>query len=151
MAGRYAQHRRVERPRPARCLSRLGLRSRAPGKTPRRCIMKLDGEGSLLRIYLGELDKWHHQPLYEAIVLKARESGLAGATVLRGPMGFGANSHLHTAKILRLSEDLPILIEIVDKEEKINAILPELDKIMGDGLVTLEKVHIIHYRGTTPS
>ena len=101
--------------------------------------MKLEGEGSLLRIYLGELDKWHHQPLYEAIVLKAREMGLAGATVLRGPMGFGANSHLHTAKILRLSEDLPILIEIVDKEEKINTFLPELDKIMGDGLVTLEK------------
>jgi PII-like signaling protein len=77
--------------------------------------------------------------------------GLAGATVLRGPMGFGANSHLHTAKILRLSEDLPILIEIVDKEEKINTFLPELDKIMGDGLVTLEKVHIIRYRGTAPS
>jgi hypothetical protein len=113
--------------------------------------MKLEGEGQLLRIYLGELDKWHHQPLYEAIVLKAREMGMAGATVLRGPMGFGANSHLHTAKILRLSEDLPILIEIVDKEEKIKAFLPELDKLMGDGLVTLEKVHVIHYRGTAPS
>jgi PII-like signaling protein len=113
--------------------------------------VKLEGDGSLLRIYLGELDKWHHQPLYEAIVLKAREMGLAGATVLRGPMGFGANSHLHTAKILRLSEDLPVLIEIVDKEEKINAFLPELDKMMGDGLVTLEKVRIIRYRGTAPT
>lgn len=108
--------------------------------------MKLDGEGQLLRIYIGELDKWHHQPLYEAIVLKARERGLAGATVLRGPMGFGAGSRIHTAKILRLSEDLPILIEIVDTAEKINAFLPELDQMIGDGLVTLEKVHIITYR-----
>ena len=113
--------------------------------------MKLEGEGSLLRIYLGEQYKWHHQPLYEAIVLKAREMGLAGATVLRGPMGFGANSHLHTAKILRLSEDLPVLIEIVDKQDQIDAFLPELDKMMGDGLVTLEKVHIIRYRGTGPT
>src|SRR5437016_14253506 len=112
--------------------------------------MKIPESGKLLRIFIGESDRWHHQPLYEAIVLKARELGLAGATVLRGPMGFGANSHLHTAKILRLSEDLPILIEIVDKEEKINAFLPELDKLMGDGLVTLEKVHIIRYRGTAP-
>ncbi len=108
--------------------------------------MKLEGEGFLLRIYLGEQDKWHHQPLYEAIVLKAREMGLAGATVLRGPMGFGARSHLHTAKILRLSEDLPVLIEIVDTEQNINGFLPELDKMFGDGLVTLEKVHVIHYR-----
>jgi len=109
--------------------------------------MKLEGEGYLLRIYIGELDKYHHQPLYEAIVLKARELGLAGATVFRGPMGFGAHSRMHTAKILRLSEDLPVLIEIVDKEEKINAFLPELDKMMADGLVTLEKVHIIKYQG----
>jgi PII-like signaling protein len=108
--------------------------------------MKLEGEGFLLRIYLGEQDKWHHLPLYEAIVLKAREMGLAGATVLRGPMGFGARSHLHTAKILRLSEDLPVLIEIVDKEEKINAFLPELDKMESDGLITLEKVHVIKYQ-----
>ena len=110
--------------------------------------MKLEGEGFLLRIYLGEQDEWHHSPLYEAIVLKAREMGLAGATVLRGPMGFGARSHLHTAKILRLSEDLPVLIEIVDKEDKINAFVPELDKMMGDGLVTLEKVRVISYRAT---
>jgi len=111
--------------------------------------VKLDGEGFLLRIYIGEQDKWHHQPLYEAIVLKAREMGLAGATVLRGPMGFGAHSHLHTAKILRLSEDLPVLIEIVDKEEKINTFLPELDKMMGDGLVTLERVRVISYRASS--
>jgi PII-like signaling protein len=108
--------------------------------------MKLEGEGTLLRIFIGELDKWHHQPLYEAIVLKARERGLAGATVLRGPMGFGAHSRLHTAKILRLSEDLPVIIEIVDKEEKIHAFLPELDAMVGDGLVTLEKVRVIAYR-----
>jgi PII-like signaling protein len=88
--------------------------------------MTLDGEGSLLRIYIGEQDKWHHVPLYEAIMLKARELGLAGATVFRGPMGFGAHSHLHTAKILRLSEDLLVLIEIVDKEDKITAFLPVL-------------------------
>ena len=110
--------------------------------------MKLEGDGLLLRIYIGEQDKWHHTPLYEAIVLKARELGLAGATVLRGPMGFGAHSHLHTAKILRLSEDLPVLIEIVDTEDKINAFLPELDQMVGDGLVTLEKVRIITYRAS---
>ncbi len=109
--------------------------------------MKLEGEGQLLRIYIGEQDKWHHQPLYEAIVLKARELGMAGATVLRGPMGFGAHSHLHTAKILRLSEDLPVLIEMVDKEEKINAFLPVLEEMMSDGLVTLEKVRVIRYQG----
>jgi hypothetical protein len=109
--------------------------------------MKLDGEGFLLRVYIGELDKWGHLPLYEAIVLRAREIGLAGATVFRGPMGFGAHSHMHTAKILRLSEDLPVLIEIVDKEERINAFLPELDKMVADGLVTLEKVRVIKYQG----
>jgi PII-like signaling protein len=109
--------------------------------------MKLDGDGQLLRIYLGEQDKTGHQPLYEAIVLKAREMGLAGATVLRGPMGFGAHSRLHTAKILRLSEDLPVLIEIVDQEEKITAFLPILDQLLGDGLVTVEQVRVIRYRG----
>ena len=113
--------------------------------------MNLPQDAMLLRIFIGESDRWKHQPLYEAIVLKAREMGMAGATVLRGPMGFGANSHLHTAKILRLSEDLPILIDIVDKEERINAFLPELDKMMGDGLITLEKVRIIRYRGTPPT
>jgi len=109
--------------------------------------MKLDGDGQLLRIYIGEQDKWQHQPLYEAIVLKARELGLAGATVLRGPMGFGAHSRLHTAKILRLSEDLPVIIEIVERAEKINAFLPVLDEMMRDGLVTLENVRVIKYQG----
>ena len=100
----------------------------------------------LLRIFVGESDRWQHKPLYEAIVLAAREAHLAGATVLRGPMGFGKSSHLHTSKILRLSEDLPLVIEIVDSEEKINAFLPVLDKMIGGGLVTLEKVQVIHYR-----
>ena len=113
--------------------------------------MQIPRDAVLLRIFFGEDDRFDHKPLHEAIVLKAREMGLAGATVLRGPMGFGANSHLHTAKILRLSEDLPVLIEIVDKQDKIDAFLPELDKLMGDGLVTLEKVHIIRYRGTAPT
>src|SRR2546429_8571989 len=98
--------------------------------------MKIPEQGKLLRIFVGESDRWHHQPLYEAIVLKARELGLAGATVLRGPMGFGANSHLHTTKILRLSADLPMVIEIVDSEEKINLLLPNLDEMIQEGLVT---------------
>ena len=100
----------------------------------------------LLRIFIGESDRWHHQPLYEAIVLKAREVHLAGATVLRGPMGFGKSSRLHTAKILRLSMDLPIVIEIIDSEEKLTAFLPTLDEMMKGGLVTLEKVKVIDYR-----
>ncbi len=99
-----------------------------------------------LKIFLGESDKWEHKSLYEAIVLAAREAQLAGATVLRGPMGFGKSSHLHTAKILRLSLDLPLVIEIVDREEKINAFLPTLDKMLGGGLVTLEKVQVLQYR-----
>jgi PII-like signaling protein len=108
--------------------------------------MQLPEDALQLRIYLGESDRWEHQPLYEAIVLKARELHLAGATVLRGPMGFGAASRIHTAKILRLSMDLPMVIEIVDTEEKINSLLPYLDEMMGGGLVTLEKVRVIHYR-----
>lgn len=100
----------------------------------------------LLRIFIGESDRWEHGPLYEAIVLKAREMHLAGATVLRGPMGFGASSRLHTAKILRLSEDLPIVIEIVDEEPKLRDFLPVLETMMGGGMVTLEKVQVIHYR-----
>ena len=100
----------------------------------------------LLRIFIGESDRWHHRPLYEAIVLKARELHLAGATVLRGPMGFGKSSVLHTAKILRLSMDLPLVIEIVDSEEKIQGFLPVLDQMMKGGLVTLEKVRVIDYR-----
>ena len=108
--------------------------------------MKIPENGRLLRIFIGESDRWHHQPLYEAIVLKAREMHLAGATVLRGPMGFGKTSHLHTAKILRLSTDLPLVIEIVDAEEKINTFLPVLDEMMKGGLVTLEKARVIDYR-----
>ena len=108
--------------------------------------MQIPKDAVLLRIFIGESDRWEHKPLYEAIVLKARELHLAGATVLRGPMGFGKTSHLHTAKILRLSMDLPLIIEIVDSEEKINTFLPVLDGMMGGGLVTLEKVKVVHYR-----
>ena len=108
--------------------------------------MQIPKDAVLLRIFIGESDRWEHKPLYEAIVLKAREMHLAGATVLRGPMGFGKTSHLHTAKILRLSMDLPLIIEIVDSEEKINTFLPLLDSMMGGGLVTLEKVKVVHYR-----
>ena len=108
--------------------------------------MHLPHEAMLLRIFIGESDRWHHQPLYEAIVLKARGLHLAGATVLRGPMGYGKSSRLHTAKILRLSMDLPLVIEIVDTEEKIQAFLPILDEMMKGGLVTLERVRVIDYR-----
>ena len=111
--------------------------------------MKLPEEALLLRIFIGESDRWQHQPLYEAIVMKARELHLAGATVLRGPMGFGAASRIHTAKILRLSMDLPIVIEIVETEEKVNTLLPFLDEMMGGGLVTIEKIKVIHYRHGT--
>jgi len=108
--------------------------------------MQIPTDAVLLRIFIGESDRWEHKPLYEALVLKARELHLAGATVLRGPMGFGKASRLHTAKILRLSMDLPLILEIVDSEEKINSFLPELEKMMGGGLVTLEKVKVLHYR-----
>ena len=107
--------------------------------------MKLPKDAVLLRIFFGEADKYQGRPLYEAIVMKARELHMAGATVLRGPMGFGHSSRVHTAKILRLSEDLPLLIEIVDAEEKIDAFLPVLDQMMGSGLVTLEKVKVLQY------
>ena len=110
--------------------------------------MQLAQDAVLLRIFIGESDRWEHHPLYEAIVLKAREQHLAGATVLRGSMGFGKSSRLHTTKILRLSADLPLLIEIVDAEEKIQAFLPLLDQMITGGLVTLEKVKVLHYRGT---
>src|SRR5512142_3147311 len=112
--------------------------------------MNLPEDALLLRIFVGESDRHEHRPLYEAIVMKAREAGLAGATVLRGPMGFGKSSHLHTAKILRLSMDLPMVIEMVDSEEKIQSFLPELDRMMGGGLVTLEKVKVLEYRGASP-
>jgi PII-like signaling protein len=108
--------------------------------------MHLPEDAVLLRIFIGESDRWQRRPLYEAIVMKAREMHLAGATVLRAPMGFGKSSRVHTAKILRLSMDLPFVIEIVDTEEKINAFLPVLEEMMGGGLVTVEKVKVIHYR-----
>ena len=115
--------------------------------------MQIPKQALLLRIFIGEDDKFGGSPLYEAIVLKAREQHLAGATVLRGPMGFGASSRLHTTKILRLSEDLPLVIEIVDSEEKINGFLPMLDEMMtnGSGLITLEKVQVLQYgaKGTS--
>ena len=107
--------------------------------------MTLPRDAMLLRVFLGEDDKFHSRPLYEAIVLKAREAQLAGATVLRGHMGFGHSSRIHTSKILRLSEDLPLVIEIVDTEEKIKAFLPTLDAMMQSGLVTLEKVQVLLY------
>jgi PII-like signaling protein len=113
--------------------------------------MQIPHEAVLLRIFIGESDRWEHKPLYEAIVLKAREMHLAGATVLRGPMGFGKSSRLHTAKILRLSMDLPLVIEIVDSDEKIQSFLPELDKMITGGLVTMEKVKVLEYRGNAPT
>jgi uncharacterized protein len=109
--------------------------------------MELPKDAVLLRIFIGEDDQYEGAPLYEKIVLKARAAGLAGATVLRGPLGYGKSSHLHTAKILRLSLDLPMLIEIVDRDEKIQGFLPVLDGMIGGGLVTLEKVQAIMYRG----
>jgi uncharacterized protein len=107
--------------------------------------MQIPHDAVLLRIFIGENDRFEHAPLYEAIVLKARELHLGGATVLRGPMGFGHSSRLHTTKILRLSEDLPFVIEIVDSEENINQFLPVLDGMMGSGLVTIEKVKVLQY------
>ena len=108
--------------------------------------MKLPNEGLLLRIFIGESDQHNRKALYEQIVLKARELNLAGATVLRGIMGYGANSRVHTAKLLELSDDLPIVIEIVDTEENLNKILPFLDEVVTEGLITLEKIRIIKYR-----
>jgi hypothetical protein len=108
--------------------------------------MTIPEEGCLLRIFIGESDRDGHRPLYESLVLQARKAGLAGATVLRGVMGFGKHSILHTAKILRLSEDMPMVVEIVDSLEKIEAFLPVLDELIKDGLVTIEKVRVIHYR-----
>jgi len=110
--------------------------------------LKIEGEGKLLRIFIGESDTWHGKPLYQAIVERVRKEGLAGATVVRGIEGFGATSRIHTARILRLSEDLPLVIEIVDTAERIQRIIPVLDEMMGDGLVTLERVEVITYRGS---
>ena len=113
--------------------------------------MTIPEEGSLLRIFIGESDRWHGKPAYEAIVLAAREAGIAGATVFKGAMGFGAHSRLHTMKILRLSEDLPIVIEIVDSPEKIDAFIPKIDQIVQEGLITMERVQVIKYRADPPS
>ncbi len=113
--------------------------------------MKLSGEAELLRIFVGESDKHQGRPLYEVIVEAARQRKLAGATVLRGVLGFGANSRLHTAKILRLSEDLPVVVEIVDEPQKISDLLGELDHLITEGMVTLEKVRVIAYRHSVQS
>ena len=114
--------------------------------------MRLPEEAELLRIFIGESDRYQGRPLYEVIVLEARKRGMAGATVLRGVMGFGADSRMHTAKILRISEDLPIIVEIVDNPERIADFLPELDKMIEEGLITLERARVIAYRhsGTSP-
>ena len=108
--------------------------------------MKLPEEGMLLRIFVGETDRIHGKSLYEQVVLKARELGLAGATVTRGTMGFGASSRVHSAKILRLSEDLPIVVEIVDTEDNLNKLMPFIDENVTEGLVTMEKIKVIKYR-----
>jgi uncharacterized protein len=112
--------------------------------------MTIDAPALRLRIYIGEADRWQGRPLYEALVLILRERGIAGATVVRGIEGYGRNAHLHTAKILRLSEDLPVVIDVVDSESTIRAILPELDAMVGDGLITLEPVEVIAYRARGP-
>jgi PII-like signaling protein len=109
-------------------------------------MTKIEGQGKLVRIFIGESDTWHGKPLYQAIVERVRGDGLAGATVIRGIEGFGSSSRLHTSRILRLSEDLPVVIEIVDEAEKIDAFLPQLDAMVAEGMVTLENVRVIAYR-----
>lgn len=113
--------------------------------------MEAGGESYLLRIFIGETDQWHGRPLYQAIVEHARNEKMAGATVLRGMEGFGARSHLHTTRLLRLSEDLPVVIEIVDREEKINRLLPSLREMIGDGMATLERVTVLYYGAREPA
>ena len=113
-------------------------------------MSRLDGEQTLMRIFIGENDRFQGQPLYEALLEMFRAEGLAGATVLRGRLGFGAHSRLHTAKILRLSNDLPIVVEIVDTEEKIESFLPHIDDVIGEGLATVERVEIRFYRSGRP-
>ena len=113
--------------------------------------MRIDGPALLVRIYIGEADHREGRPLYQAVIAFLRDRGIAGATVFRGIEGFGANARLHTTRLLRLSEDLPILIEVVDAEASIRAILPDLDAMIGDGLITLEKVEVVAYRGTGPA
>jgi len=113
--------------------------------------MRIDGPALLVRIYIGEADHRDGRPLYQAVIAFLRDRGIAGATVFRGIEGFGANARLHTTRLLRLSEDLPILIEVVDAEASIRAILPDLDAMIGDGMITLEKVEVVAYRGTGPA
>lgn len=113
--------------------------------------MEVPHDAMLLRIFLGELHRWHTHPLYEAIVLRARELHMAGATVLRGPLGFGKSSRMHKTSLFRVSEDVPVVIEIVDSEDKVNAFLPELDRMLDSGLVTLERVKTVAYRGRHPA
>ncbi len=108
--------------------------------------MRIPAEGQLLRIFIGEKDKWQGKPLYQAIIQSAKKEGMAGATALKGFIGFGCKSHMHTAKLLRLSEDLPIVIEMVDSEEKINQFLPQLNEMVQEGLVTIEKANVVMYR-----
>lgn len=110
--------------------------------------MRKDSEGTLLRIFIGEADTWHGKPLYEAIVQRARKEGLAGATVLRGIEGFGAASRIHTSRILRLSEDLPVVIEIVDTADNVDRVLSDLDDMVAEGMVTTERVHVVSYRSS---
>jgi uncharacterized protein len=110
--------------------------------------MKLEGEGKLLRLFIGESDTWHGKPLYQAIIERVRKEGLAGATVIRGIEGFGADSRLHTSRILRLSEDLPVVIEIVDTPDQIDRVVPILDEMVGEGMLTLERVQIVSYRSS---
>jgi hypothetical protein len=113
--------------------------------------VKLPSEALLLRIFVGESDQVQGRPLYQAVVEEARKRGMAGATALRGFLGFGANSRIHTAHVLRLSEDLPVVVEIIDTEERINAFLPDLDRMVGEGLVTLEEVRVLAYRHRAPT
>ena len=108
--------------------------------------MKIPADGKLLRIFIGEADKWNGKPLYEEIIFLAKKNGLAGATAIKGFMGFGCKSHMHTTKLLRLSEDLPIIIEIVDSDEKIGQFVPLLDEMVKEGLITLEKANVLMYR-----
>src|SRR5438067_3381067 len=144
MAVCRAQHRGFRRAVPAGGMDRASCR-RQPQRLEMGVTMQVPRDAVLLRVFFGEDEKFGNLPLYEAIVLKAREMHLAGATVLRGPMGFGHSSRIHTSKILRLSEDLPLLIEIVDSEDSINRFLPILDQMMTSGLITLEKVQVLQY------
>jgi len=105
----------------------------------------LEGQQVLMRIFIGEGDRFHHQPLYRALVEMFRRKKIAGATVLKGTLGFGAESHVHTAQLLRLSQDLPVVVEVVETQEHIDAVMPEIDTMVSDGLITLEKVHVVRY------